>query len=148
MNNAAAIPSFPRTSLGLKQQQAQVKEEKPQAEFYLNVGQLTQIERHFSDGTSAVEEVFVSLPYGIGLDTMTLAADSSSNEEFAALMGCKNDLLRDILEWAQANVKPGEAVLLPGLEGALRLQIRRVGAKKAPIEKGNNPYYRAPMLSL
>ncbi|MFP3681450.1 hypothetical protein SB725_30690, partial [Pseudomonas sp. SIMBA_041] len=63
--------------------------EAPKAQFWLNIG-------FVAEGTAKPEEgkddVFVSLPVGIPLDTMERLKTNSSNEEFAQLQAARNDL--------------------------------------------------------
>ncbi|MFP3556443.1 hypothetical protein SB861_37870 [Paraburkholderia sp. SIMBA_049] len=95
--------------------------EAPKAQFWLNIG-------FVAEGTAKPEEgkddVFVSLPVGIPLDTMERLKTNSSNEEFAQLQAARNDLLDQIMSAAQ-KLQPGEDMVF-----TLQAQVRRVKEDK------------------
>lgn len=107
------------------------KDERPKAEFWLNIGYPVDVET--SEGTEAR---FVSLPVGIPVDTMEKLSVKSSNEEFSALQSARNDLLDQIMEAAQ-KLNSGEEVTLN-----LELRLRRINADKPAISPENNPFVR------
>jgi len=74
-------------------------EERPRAEFYVNVGYWDVING---------EDVFVSLPMGIGLDTMKDVEVRGNNEGYIELCRRKNALRKLLLDGAMG-FDPGEA---------------------------------------
>lgn len=143
MTTANNIPSFPRANLfGAQAAPAQAApQERPKAQFWVNVGYVQQIQRVATDGSVAVEDVFVSLPYGLPLDTMTKADTSSRNVEFSALMSARNNLLDQVLEVAKT-LQPGEEKIIGGVAGGLQLQLRHVSAPAAEIATDVNPFIK------
>lgn len=111
---------------------AAASQEKPKAQFWLNIG-------YVAEGTAKPEEgkddMFVSLPIGIPLDTMELLKTNSSNPEFNDLQGARNDLLSQILEHAKATLKPGEDLVF-NIQG----QIRRVKDETPPNTGAANKF--------
>ena len=99
------------------------KGDKPKATLWLNVG--------YSAG-----EKFVSLPVGIPLDQLEFQSESSNNEDWSFFQQARNALLKDLLEQA-SGLQPGESGVIEGLE----IELRKVGAEKAPAS-GKNPYLR------
>lgn len=95
----------------LVQNKASETEERPQAEFWINVG--------IGEG-----DEFVSLPYGIPLDTMK---PRTGNSEFASN---SNAVLEAFIAAAQ-KLEPGERIDT----SAIRVQIQRVGKPKEAADK-------------
>lgn len=103
------------------------------ATVFLNIGYQVEM----PDGTVQ----FVSLPFGLGLDNMSMAKTDTQNAEFNALNEAKNQLLQDLLEAAQ-DVNPGEGVIVNDLQLELRV-------KSQPAEAGgNNPYLKGKKFSI
>lgn len=72
----------------------------PKPEVYANIGYPAQ-------DPETGEKIYISLPYGVGIDTMqTLRAGNSD------VMQAKNQLLIELQELA-ASLKPGEEIELP-----------------------------------
>lgn len=107
---------------------ATAKEERPKAQFWLNIGYTA------NEGTEDAK--FISLPTGIPLDTQEPLATNSSNADFRAMRCAQNDLLAQLTEFAQS--------LEPGAEGIIQLQVqlRRVKAAEADIPADENKYAR------
>lgn len=113
------------------------KEDKPKAEFWMNVGY----------ETGDPEYPFISLPMGIPLDTMERADETANNPAFAEFRQAQNLLLDQIMEQA-SQLQPGDSIILP-LEGcALAVQIRRRKEQSVP-QAGTNrfakPLFEAPV---
>lgn len=104
------------------------KAEKPKAQYWLNIGYVA------NEGTDDAK--FISLPTGIPLDTQEALPTNSSNEDFRAMRCAQNDLLEQLLEFAEG--------LEPGAEGIIQLQVqlRRVKAPAEDIKSDDNKYGR------
>lgn len=80
---------------------------------------------------------FVSLPFGIPLDTQKPLAVRGRDQDYLAFTGARNALLEEIQKAAE-DLAPGEDIILSpeGSEGGLVIQIRRrsEAAVEAPIE--------------
>lgn len=122
-----AIPGL-TTMIGGGQQQA--KQERPAANYWLNVGYTVQVT--VEDGT--IENRFVSLPVGIPLDTQKPVSTNSKNAETAALLAAKNNLLEQVNALAQT-LQPGEERIVN-----LQLQLRRVNSDADVVSTVNNPF--------
>lgn len=104
------------------------KTDKPKAQFWLNIGYVA------NEGSE--EEKFISLPTGIPLDTQEPLPTNSSNADFRAMRCAQNDLLEQLIEYAQ-NLEPGEEGIIN-----LQVQLRRVKAEVADIPADENKYAR------
>lgn len=104
------------------------KADKPKAQFWLNIGYVA------NEGTEDAK--FISLPTGIPLDTQEPLPTNSSNEDFRAMRSAQNDLLAQLIEFADG--------LEPGAEGIIQLQVqlRRVKAPAEDIKPDANKYAR------
>lgn len=122
---------FNAKTFGAQQAAAATKEDRPKAEFWLNIGYLSDVKN-----PETGEHRFVSLPQGIPLDTMEPVKTNSSNNEYAAFMSARNDLMDQLLEHAR-NLAPGQTC-----DVNLTIQLRRVNEEQAPIDPKNNPYSR------
>jgi hypothetical protein len=71
------------------------------AEFWINIGYLA------AGAGENGEDVFVSLPLGLPLDTQKELKTNSSNEAFAALQAARNELWQQLMDVARA-LQPGE----------------------------------------
>lgn len=101
------------------------KQDKPKAKFWLNVG-LTKMVNG--------EEVFLSLPFGIPLDTQEVLPENSSNKEFAYRQAARNSLVRQLTEFAET-MEAGDDTIID-----LEVQLRRV-KDEVPVSTGSdNPY--------
>lgn len=110
-----------------------VSETKPKAMFWLNVGYATDVL------DKQGKPLFVSLAQGIPLDTLQPIAASGRDKTFLLFTQARNQLLTDLLEYAN-QLQPGEAVILPG-DGPLQIQIRRVEAE-IELEEEDNPFIK------
>lgn len=106
----------------------ETKTAKPKAQFWLNIGYVA------NEGSD--EEKFISLPTGIPLDTQEALPTNSSNADFRAMRCAQNDLLEQLIEYAQ-NLEPGEEGIIN-----LQVQLRRVKAEAADIPADENKYAR------
>lgn len=107
------------------------KEPRPKAQFWLNIGVLSNVQ----DDNGELR--FVSLAQGIALDTMqTLPTNGKS--DFAQFQAARNDL-RDQLLQAASNLKPGESAYIKA-EGGLSIQVRRVGEETTAVVNDENPF--------
>ena len=101
---------------------------RPKAQFWINVGYVA------NEGTE--DERFISLPTGIPLDTQEPLPTNSSNADFRAMRCAQNDLLEQLIQYAQ-NLEPGEEGIIN-----LQVQLRRVKAEAADIPADENKYAR------
>lgn len=106
----------------------ETKTAKPKAQFWLNIGYVA------NEGSE--DEKFISLPTGIPLDTQEPLPTNSSNADFRAMRCAQNDLLEQLIEYAQ-NLEPGEEGIIN-----LQVQLRRVKAEAADIPADENKYAR------
>ena len=122
-----AIESFAKT-FGKTATNAASTEARPKAQYWLNIGYVA------NEGTEDAK--FISLPTGIPLDTQEPLPTNSSNEDFRAMRSAQNDLLEQLIEFAQG--------LEPGAEGIIQLQVqlRRVKAPAEEIKPDENKYAR------
>lgn len=94
---------------------------KPDALIWANIGFYADMPVFDENGakTGDTEKVFISLPYGVPLDTMNPANTKSSNKQWAARQDAKNRLLANMLEAARAK-GPGESFDAVGLTVQVR----------------------------
>lgn len=135
--NNSSTGLFGTTRRPFAQQQAPANE-RPKANFWLNIGYMVQLQVEV-DGKVQTEDKFVSLPTGIPLDTMEKVSTQSSNTEYAAFQSARNDLLDQIMDVAKT-LEPGEQKIVGGSEGGLAIQVRRVSDERAPIAADSNPF--------
>ena len=114
---------------------AAATEARTKSEFWLNVGYVVEV-----DTDEGVVERFVSLPFGIPLDTMKPLEISGSSDAFAYLRMAQNDLLESLLEAAN-ELKPGESRVL-GAGDQLAIEIRRIKGERTDLKPGANPFAR------
>lgn len=107
------------------------REDKPKAQFWLNIGY--SVEHTTAEGE---ETRFVSLPTGIPVDTQEPLATNSRNAEFAQFQSARNDLHDQIMELCKT-LAPGEERMLN-----LQIQLRRVNAEAAEIPAEQNVFVR------
>lgn len=105
-----------------------------QADFYANLGYTTQ-------DPETGENIFVSLPNGLALDTMKAKA-LGSTERYNNMVSAGNDLMGELQELAQG-LEPGEWVTV-----ALEVQILRRKEKIAPAANANPLSAGRPKLQL
>ena len=112
--------------------QVDAKADKPKAQLWANIGYSVTVE------TSAGPETrFISLPYGLPIDTMETVATTSSNEIFSAMQAAKNDLLSQVIAAGMA-MKSGESKILN-----LAIELRRVNDPAPVIASNENPFVKA-----
>lgn len=95
------------------------KDEKKEAEIYLNPG---------LEMTNPVtgEKQFVSLPWGVPVDTQSFKVKNTSDDGYNAMQMLKSNLLEG-LQARAAQLAPEEEIIIP-----LQLVMRR---RKAPVSK-------------
>lgn len=104
--------------------------DRPKAQFWLNIGY--DAPGAGKDG----EDMFVSLPVGIPLDTQEHVATNSRNEGYAQFQAARNNLLDQIMAVA-GELGEGESKILN-----LQIQLRKVsGEREAPAAE-TNPFVR------
>ncbi|MNF46488.1 hypothetical protein D3C85_493390 [compost metagenome] len=120
--------NFAPTKFGSSTNNAAPSEDRPKAEFWINLGYESD---HTNEETG--KPLFISLPQGIPLDTQEHLPTNMSNAQFAAMRSAQNDLLDQLTAHAQ-HLQPGEDCFVN-----VTVQIRRVKAPSAPINPENNP---------
>lgn len=107
---------------------AAVVEDKPKSQLWVNVGYSIEVEG---------EQVFVSIPMGIPVDSIKELATNTRNAEFNMLNQARNQLLADITAAAE-DLEAGESHVLE-----LEVQLRRIDKEVDPLPaNGNNPFLR------
>lgn len=105
-----------------------VVEEKVKSQLWVNVGYSIEVEG---------EQVFVSIPMGIPVDSIKELPTNTRNAEFNMLNQARNQLLADITS-ASEDLEAGESHVLE-----LEVQLRRVDKEVDPLPaNGNNPFLR------
>jgi hypothetical protein len=127
--------TFQRTFGNLNAQANSKSDNRPKAEFWLNIGYTAEVMVN-----EEVETRFVSLPTGIPLDTQEKLPTNSRNQVFAAFQGARNDLLDQIMDAAK-HLEPGEEKII-GEAGGLQFQIRRVNGETTQVKTEENPFRR------
>lgn len=96
-------------------------EPRIQAEFFINVGvPITRtIER---DGEMVEEEILLSLPFGLPLDTMNELVIRGNNEQWNADAAARNELLKALVKMGEG-LDAGTGKMLPKL--AVQLYRRK-----------------------
>lgn len=111
---------------------APAAQDKPKAQVWLNVGMTVPIQNENGE----VEEISITLPLGIPIDTQE-SAEMTNSAKMNQLRQAKNYLLETLQEAGKA-LKPGESEPVNGLE----LSLFRVGKREAPVA-GDNPLLAA-----
>ena len=116
-NNASSLIS---QALGGKPA-SRGNEPRPQAEFFINVGvpMTRTIER---DGEMVEEEILLSLPFGLPLDTMNELVIRGNNEQWNADAAARNELLKALVKMGEG-LDAGTGKMLPKL--AVQLYRRK-----------------------
>lgn len=127
--NTAASPAAFGTTFGAKSQPKNQTEDRPKAKFWMNIGVPADVVLEDED-----EARFISLPVGIPLDTQERLPTNSRNDTFSAFQSARNNLLDQIMAFAE-NLAPGEEAIMP-----LQVQLRRVSEEQAPIAPENNAF--------
>ncbi len=103
----------------------------PKSQFWMNVG-------FTAEGAGAEgEDIFVSLPYGLPLDSMEHVNTKSKNADYTALQQARNSLLDQVKE-AAATLQPGESMTVQ-----LEVQIRRVEEEVEETVSTENKFMRS-----
>lgn len=102
--------------------------DQPKAKVWLNVGYTVEV-----DG----EEVRITLPLGIALDTMKAITVTGQSVEWHKLAGARNALLK-ALQDAGDEVEPGSEVTVPDLT----VSIRHVAAEMV-VDQTDNAFIAA-----
>jgi hypothetical protein len=111
---------------GNKNAAANSRSDRPKAQFWLNVGLVKQVKG---------EEVFLSLPVGIPLDTQDRLPETSSNKEFAQMQAARNNIMDQLLAYAQT-MEAGDDVIID-----LQVQLRRVKeTQEVSVKPEENPF--------
>ena len=109
---------------------ATVVEEKVKSQLWVNVGYSIEVEG---------EQVFVSIPMGIPVDSIKELPTNTRNAEFNLLNQARNQLLADITA-ASEDLESGESHVLE-----LEVQLRRIDKEVDPLPAGSsNPFLRKP----
>lgn len=119
-----------RKAFGQQSNRSTGSEDRPKAEFWLNIGY--QVEYPTEEGT---EMRFVSLPTGIPLDTQDPVKVSGKNEAFIQFQSARNDLMEQLLGLAKT-LEPGEERIIG--TGELVIQLRRVNAEVQAVKPTDN----------
>ena len=106
--NANSAASLIAAALGGK---TEAKAEKQQAQIYLNIG----ITIPLPNAQGEVVDTFVSLPFGLPLDTMSKMVSKGSNAQWNAMVDLKNGLLEALTTLGNAQ-EAGTGKVLPKLE--------------------------------
>lgn len=105
-----------------------VVEDKPKSQLWINVGYSIEVNG---------EQVFVSVPMGIPLDSIKELPTNTRNAEFNLLNQARNQLLADITS-ASEDLEGGESHVLE-----LEVQLRRIDKEVDPLPAGSdNPFLR------
>jgi len=123
--------SFEKTFGNQAKAATAVKEDRPKANLWLNIGYSVEV-----DTAEGVEQRFVSLPVGIPLDTMEPLPTNSRNADFAAFQAARNNLHEQIMAAAQA-LQPGEEKILN-----LQIQLRRVNEESVAVDSSKNQFIK------
>lgn len=110
-------------------------EPQTKSEFWLNIGYQVAVETD-----NGVEERFVSLPFGIPLDTMKPYEITTASDAFAYLRMAQNDLLEAIMEVAHS-LKQGESKVISAGD-QLAVEIRRTRTSRNDLKSDENPFAR------
>lgn len=106
---------------------------RPKADFYINLGAYIPVE--MEDGT--IENVFVTLPFGLELDTMNDANNSGP------VMNAAKNAMRDLVKHLVSPLGQGETMMLNEHTCPIKLEIevRRRGNKN--VDASTNPILAA-----
>lgn len=118
----AAVAAFGRGAAGAQ---------APDAEIWMNVGY----------ETGDAKYPFVSLPFGIPVDTQRPLELRGQDATFHAFTAARNDLLEQIQTMA-SKLAPGEDVIISSGEGGLALQLRRRNGQAVAPAADTNPFAR------
>jgi hypothetical protein len=107
-----------------------IVEDKPKSQLWINVGYSVEVNG---------EQVFVSIPMGIPVDSIKELPTNTRNSEYNLLNQARNQLLADITA-ASEDLESGESHVLE-----LEVQLRRIDKEPDPLPSGStNPFLRKP----
>ena len=110
---------------------ATIVEEKVKSQLWVNVGYSIEVEG---------EQVFVSIPMGIPVDSIKELPTNTRNAEFNLLNQARNQLLAEITAGSE-DLEAGESHVLE-----LEVQLRRIDKEVDPLPTGSsNPFLRKPV---
>lgn len=105
-----------------------IVEDKPKSQLWINVGYSVEVNG---------EQVFVSVPMGIPVDSIKELPTNTRNSEYNLLNQARNQLLQDIVS-ASGDLESGESHVLE-----LEVQLRRIDKEPDPLPAGStNPFLR------
>ena len=102
----------------------------PKANFWVNLGYRAMIE---GENGAPDEEVFISAPTNLPLDTMTPLPTTSSNARYAKIQAMRNEFHADLMDQA-SQLQPGESVIIQCEDSPLAIQILHVATKAVASE--------------
>lgn len=114
------------------------KRDLPKAQIWMNIGFVTEFH---NNETGEDESRFIALPQGLPIDTMEKVEERGNSDLFRAIRSAQNDLLDQIIEKGKT-LQPGEEVILATGDSGLAIQLRRVKAEQAPVDRDSNPLIR------
>lgn len=85
--------------------------QRPQAEIFINVGIPVQMPNENGE----MEEVFLSLPYGLALDTMSELVIRGNNQQWNDQAAARNELLKALVKMG-TSLEAGNGTELPKLQ--------------------------------
>lgn len=113
-------------------------DDRPKAEYWMNVGQLNDV---INETSGEIEQVFVGILGGIALDTAEKLPTNRGTPMFVARNAARNELHDDVLEVCKT-LAPGEHRYIGDSENGLVIQILRVKGDVAPVRSSENPFRR------
>lgn len=138
-NNAGTVVGIAAAmNTARRQATKQLYEGAEKSQFWLNIGYVLDVTRiDETTGKEFTEQLFISLPKGVALDTQEHLSVNSRNEDFANLNGAKNSLL-DQLKALAETLAPGETKIVE-----LQVELRRVNEENTTATKPeHNPFIK------
>ena len=138
-NNAGTVVGIAAAmNTARRQATKQLYEGAEKSQFWLNIGYVLDVTRiDEATGKEFTEQLFISLPKGVALDTQEHLSTNSRNEDFANLNGAKNSLL-DQLKALAETLAPGETKIMN-----LQVELRRVNEENTTATKPeHNPFIK------
>jgi hypothetical protein len=111
-------------------------DKKPDALFWINIGYQQEV-----DTDEGTEQRFISLAFGIPLDTQEILDTSKGTKAWRDQQAARNDLREQLLKVA-ATLQPGEERIVGTTEVGLQIQLRRVKDAKPETARTENPFIR------
>lgn len=108
---------------------------KPKSKLWANIGFVTQVQ----NDEGVTEERFVSLPFGLAIDTMNNTEVQRKDNMYKTLQIAENDLLESLKKLG-LSMEPGQQTIIADL----KVQIHRVDDREqAPTQRINVPTFGA-----